>query len=230
MNETTRNILVTGGASGLGRAVVEQLLDRGDAVAVLDRASDGVNGAHHVQVDLADTRAAEEAVAAARAHMGVLDAVVTAAGIDECGAFGAVSRTAWERVIGVNLLGTAAVVRAALPDLAHPGGRVVLIASTLGWRALPDATAYCASKFGVVGFARALAAESRGRPGVTCLLPGGMATAFFDGRPEQYKPGADAKLNDPTVVAHSVLFALDQPVGCEVRELLVCPAEETSWP
>ncbi len=57
-----------------------------------------------------------------------------------------------------------------------------------------------------------------------------MATAFFDGRPEQYKPGPDAKLNDPTVVARTVLFALDQPVGCEVRELLVCPTEETSWP
>ena len=230
MNKSARNILVTGGASGLGRAVVEQLLERGDAVAVLDRAADGVDGAIQVQVDLADTAAAEEAVAAVRARMGALDAVVTAAGIDECGAFGDVTRTAWERVIAVNLLGTAAVLRAALPDLAHPGGRVVLIASTLGWRALPDATAYCASKFGVVGFARALAAESRGRPGVTCLLPGGMATAFFDGRPEQYKPGPDAKLNDPTVVARTVLFALDQPVGCEVRELLVCPTEETSWP
>ena len=68
MNET-RNILVTGGASGLGRAVVEQLLDRGDAVAVLDRAPDGAERAHHVQVDLADTRAAEEAVAAARGRV-----------------------------------------------------------------------------------------------------------------------------------------------------------------
>jgi NAD(P)-dependent dehydrogenase (short-subunit alcohol dehydrogenase family) len=230
MNDSARTILVTGGASGLGRAVVEQLLERGDAVAVLDRAPASVDGALHIQVDLANTEAAEDGVGAVQARLGRLDAVVTAAGIDECGAFGDVDRTAWERVIAVNLLGTAAVVRAALPDLARPDGRVILVASTLGWRALPDATAYCASKFGVVGFARALAAESRGRPGVTCLLPGGMATAFFDGRPEQYKPGPDAKLNDPAAVARSVLFALDQPVGCEVRELLVCPAEETSWP
>ncbi|MDQ1497342.1 MAG: hypothetical protein QOI86_682, partial [Actinomycetota bacterium] len=137
---------------------------------------------------------------------------------------------AWERVVLVNLLGTAAVVRAALPQLEQPGGRIVTVASTLGLRALPDATAYCASKFGVVGFTRALAAELAGRIGVTLLVPGGMATAFFDGRDEQYKPPPDAKLNRPEDVAAAVLFALRQPPGCEVRELVVCPSMETSWP
>ena len=81
----------------------------------------------------------------------------------------------WERVVAVNLLGTAAVVRAALPYLERTNGKVVTVASTLGLRALPDATAYCASKFGVVGFTRALAAETAGRVGVTLLIPGGHA-------------------------------------------------------
>jgi short-subunit dehydrogenase len=107
---------------------------------------------------------------------------------------------------------------------------VVTVASTLGLRALPDATAYCASKFGVVGFTRALAAETAGRIGVTLLIPGGMHTAFFDGRPEQYKPGPDAKLNRPEDVAQAVLFALCQPPGCEARELLIAPSTESSWP
>ncbi|HEV3504815.1 MAG TPA: SDR family oxidoreductase, partial [Actinomycetes bacterium] len=132
--------------------------------------------------------------------------------------------------VAVNLLGTAAVVRAALPWLERSGGRVVTVASTLGLRALPDATAYCASKFGVVGFTRALAAETAGRIGVTLLIPGGMHTAFFDGRPEQYKPAPDAKLNRPEDVAQAVLFALCQPPGCEVRELMVSPSTESSWP
>jgi short-subunit dehydrogenase len=122
------------------------------------------------------------------------------------------------------------VGRAALPHLARRRGKVVTVASTLGLRALPDATAYCASKFGVVGFTRALAAETAGRVGVTLLVPGGMQTAFFDGRPEQYKPAADAKLNRPEDVARAVLFALCQPPGCEARELVVCPSEEPSWP
>ena len=135
-----------------------------------------------------------------------------------------------ERVVQFNLVGTVAVVRAALPDLLARQGRVVTVASTLGLRALSDATAYCASKFGVVGFTRALAAETQGRLGVTLLVPGGMNTAFFDDRDEQYRPGPDAKLNNPADVAAAVLFALDQPPGCEVRELVVTPSVEPSWP
>jgi NAD(P)-dependent dehydrogenase (short-subunit alcohol dehydrogenase family) len=130
----------------------------------------------------------------------------------------------------VNLLGTAAVVRAALPYLERSRGKVMTVASTLGLRGLPDATAYCASKFGVVGFTRALAAETAGRIGVTLLVPGGMETAFFDGRPERYRPPDGLRLNRPDDVAETVLFALLQPPGCEIRELLVAPSEEPSWP
>jgi NAD(P)-dependent dehydrogenase (short-subunit alcohol dehydrogenase family) len=229
---TGRAVLVTGGASGLGAAVVELLTSRGDEVVVLDvRPLAPDVDARWIEVDLADGRAAEAAVAAARDSLNrPLDVVVAAAGIDACGPLADVPGPLWERVIAVNLVGTAAVVRAAWSDLARDTGRVVLVASTLGMRALPEATAYCASKFGVLGFARALAAESGGRPAVTCLLPGGMATPFFDGRPEQYRPGPDAALNDPRNVARAVAFAIDQPPGCEVRELLVCPTKETSWP
>jgi short-subunit dehydrogenase len=104
------------------------------------------------------------------------------------------------------------------------------VASTLALRVAEGATAYCASKFGVLGFSRALAAETRGRIGVTTLVPGGMDTHFFDDRPDSYKPPADAKLNRPDDVARAVLFALDQPAGCEVRELVVCQEYEGSWP
>ena len=62
------------------------------------------------------------------------------------------------------------------------------------------------------------------------LVPGGMQTAFFDDRDEKYKPPADAKLNDPANVAQAVLFVLRQPPGCEVRELVVTPSVESSWP
>jgi NAD(P)-dependent dehydrogenase (short-subunit alcohol dehydrogenase family) len=196
---------------------------------VLDRdAVDG--GLPSSVVDLARPRAAEEAVRAAAERLGGLDAVVCAAGVDACGALGDVDAESWERVIGVNLVGTAAVVRAALPFLERSRGTVVTVASTLGLRALPDATAYCASKFGVVGFTRALAAETAGRVRVTLLVPGGMATSFFDGRDERYRPPPDARLNEPEDVAAAVLFALTQPEGCEVRELLVAPSTESSWP
>ncbi|MCC5580854.1 SDR family NAD(P)-dependent oxidoreductase [Microtetraspora sp. AC03309] len=114
-----------------------------------------------------------------------------AAGIDACGRLDDVPAADWDRVIKVNLLGTAAVVRAALPYL---DGRVVTVASTPGLRAVSD------------------------------------ATAFFDGRDERYRPGPDARLNQPEDVAATIVFALGQPPGCEIGELVVCPATETSWP
>lgn len=222
-------VLVTGGASGLGAAVVEAVRRDGGAPLVLDLDPPADLAVPHERVDLSDPRAAEDAVRRL-AGDGPLDAVVTAAGTDACGPLDEVDAEAWERVVMVNLIGTAAVVRAALPMLTARHGKVVTVASTLGLRALPDASAYCASKFGVVGLTRALQVELAGRVGVTLLVPGGMRTAFFDGRTEQYKPGPDAELNDPADVAAAVLVALRQPPGCEIRELVVTPSREPSWP
>jgi NAD(P)-dependent dehydrogenase (short-subunit alcohol dehydrogenase family) len=228
--ESPGNVLITGGASGLGAATARAVHAAGGTPLVLDRAEpDGAF--EHVLVDLADSAATEHAVTelAERAG-GTLDAVFTAGGTDACGPLDSVSAKDWERVVRVNLFGTVAVVRAALPFLERSHGTVVTCASTLGLKGVSDATAYCASKFGIVGFTRALAAETAGRVGVTMLVPGGMDTAFFDGRDEQYKPPPDAKLNRPENVARTVLFALGQPAGCEVRELVVCASEEGSWP
>ena len=223
-------VLVTGGASGLGAATVSAVRAAGGNALVLDIA-EPADDVPNEQVDLADSTAAERAVdSIVAANGGHLDGVFTAAGIDSCGPLDQVPAASWEQVIKVNLIGTAAVIRAALPYLKRSHGRVVTCASTLGIRAVSDATAYCASKFGVVGFTRALAAETAGEVGVTLLIPGGMHTPFFDNRTEQYKPPPDAKLNQPADVAAAVVFALSQPPGCEVRELVVCSSTEGSWP
>jgi len=220
--------IVTGAASGLGRAIAAAVARGGGTPIGFDL--NEATGFDAVQVDLADTEASESATRLAIERHGGLDAVVTAAGTDACGPLDGVPSEAWNRVVAVNLLGTAAVVRAALPALIESRGRVVTIASTLAKRGFPDATAYCASKFGVVGFTQALAAETAGRVGVTLLSPGGMQTAFFDGREEKYKPPPDAKLASPEEVAEAVVFALGRPAGVELREALVCPSTESSWP
>jgi NAD(P)-dependent dehydrogenase (short-subunit alcohol dehydrogenase family) len=222
-------VLVTGGSSGLGAAVVEAVAKSGGRPYVLDRQPPG-DGVPWLACDLADLRAAEAATRQLAEQAGGLDAVVTAAGIDVPGRLADVPGPDWERVVAVDLLATAAVVRAALPYLERSHGTVVTVASTLGVKAVSDATAYCAAKFGVVGFTRALAAELAGSVGVTLLVPGGMRTSFFDGRDAQYRPGPDAALNDPTDVAAAVLFALSQPPGCAVRELVVCADRESSYP
>ena len=158
-------VVVTGGASGLGAAIARAIAQNGGTPVVLDRVEPPFD-MEHVVVDLAERAAAEDAVREAAKRHGGLDAVVAAAGTDSCGKLDDVPRDDWERVVLVNLLGTAAVVRAALPYLEASEGRVVTVASTLGLRALSDATAYCASKFGVVGFTRALAIEMGDRKSV----------------------------------------------------------------
>jgi NADP-dependent 3-hydroxy acid dehydrogenase YdfG len=227
--ELTGHVLVTGGASGLGAAVARAVTSRGAGVTVLDRKS-SPDGFPTELVDLANGRAAEEAVLRVAKDRGGMSALVACAGIDVPGRLDEVAAEEWEQVVAVNLLGTAAVIRAALPFLEQAKGRIVTVASTLGHRAVPDATAYCASKFGIVGFTRALAAELRGEVGVTLLTPGGMQTAFFEGRDERYRPPEDMELSSPDAVAEAVVFALSAPRSCEVRELVVTPPAEMSWP
>jgi NAD(P)-dependent dehydrogenase (short-subunit alcohol dehydrogenase family) len=222
-------VLVTGGASGLGAAIAGAVADAGGVPVVLDRRPPPGDHAF-VEVDLAESKAAADAVACAIERFGRPTACVTCAGTDVPGPFVSTPVDVWERIVAVNLLGTAAVVRAALPSLIEQRGRVVTVASTLGHRVAGDATAYCASKFGVVGFTRALQRELQGVVGVTMLTPGGMHTAFFDERDDTYKPAPDAKLCAPRDVADTVVFVLTRPPGCEVKELVVAPPTETSWP
>ena len=222
-------VYVTGGSSGLGAAVVAAVADAGGTPAIIDRVAPGEN-VPYALADLSDTAAAVTAVQSLVDTVGPPSAVVTAAGTDACGRLLDIDPEAWEKVVRVNLFGSVAVIRAALPYLEQCRGTVVTVASTLGLKGVSDATAYCASKFAVRGFTHALAAEWAGRVGVTLLIPGGMRTAFFDGRTEQYKPGPDADLDNPANTAGAVLTALRQPVGSEIREMLVMASGESSWP
>jgi NAD(P)-dependent dehydrogenase (short-subunit alcohol dehydrogenase family) len=223
-------VIVTGGSSGLGAAVVDAVVKAGGRPIVIDRQAPS-EGTPWVECDLADTRAAEAATReAVTLAGGAIDGVVTAAGMDVPGPLADIPGETWDRIVTVDLLSTAAVIRAAIPALKQSHGGVVTIASTLGVKAVSDATAYCAAKFGVVGFTRALSAELAGQVNVTLVIPGGMRTRFFDDRDEQYKPGPDAILNDPANVATAIIFALEQPAGCAVRELVIAAEQETSYP
>lgn len=223
------NVLISGGGRGLGAAIATAVAAAGGTPIVLDRDTSATSHTAY-EVDVADTAAVTDAVQRAARDAGRLDAVVTAAGIDRPGSLGDVPVDEWELVIRINLIGVAAVVRAALPSLIESRGRVITVASTLAFKGASDATAYCASKFGVLGFTQALAAELQGRVGVTQLIPGGMKTPFFDDRDEQYKPTDTSTLLDPEEVAAAVVFALSRPKGTEVRELFIANEREGSWP
>ena len=227
-------VLVTGGSSGLGAAVVSAVAKRGGRPVVLDRQAPAEPAG---RARLRPGRPRRPCRGAAPPSTGGRAGRAAVRRRHRCRhrrLRAARRRARWTRgcgCIAVNLVGTAAVVRAALPHLRANRGRVVTVASTLGIRAVSDATAYCASKFGVVGFTRALAAETAGEVGVTLLVPGGMTTHFFDDRTEQYKPGPGRRPQRPGARSpRRSSSRCRQPARCELRELVVAVSTESSWP
>lgn len=193
--------VVTGAASGMGRATAHLLADEGAAVAVLDRTAEGANvvaddilgnggRAVAIEVDLADAAATDAAMAAARASLGPIDILINNAGlslpapIDQDG-----FDTTWDTTLAVNLSAYTRTIRAALDDLRREGtGRIVNVASTEGLGATAYMSPYTASKHGVVGLTRSLAVEL-GPSGVTvnCICPGPIRTGMTALIPEEAK-------------------------------------------
>jgi len=235
-----RRALVTGAAGGLGGAISEMLASAGAGVAVADvrahhatalaRGLESAGGrAVAIAVDLASESACEEAVGTAADALGGLDILVNNAGIDVTVPVSELSIAEWDAIIGVNLRAPFVLSRAAFPHLRDGGaGHIVNIVSTAALRAWPNASAYHASKWGLLGLSHALHAELR--PAgikVTAVISGGMRTPFLLDR----FPSIDqSTLQDPEAVANVVRFVLSQPGESVVPEVMVLPMKETSWP
>jgi NAD(P)-dependent dehydrogenase (short-subunit alcohol dehydrogenase family) len=187
-----RRILVTGAASGIGRATAALFRAEGAAVAMLDRNAAPLDEAASalsategppaiaVPADVSDDRAVGEAVARAAETLGGLDGLVGAAGIDLVRPFDGMTAAEWRRVLDVNLTGAFSVTLAALPHLRAAGqGTVVHIASGAALRPLAARTAYCASKAGLVMFAKTLAVDLAPEIRVNAICPGIIDTPLF---------------------------------------------------
>jgi 3-oxoacyl-[acyl-carrier protein] reductase len=179
----SRVAVVTGGASGIGRATAELLSAQGVSVAVLD-----LHGG--IRVDVSDAASVDAAVAEVRRTLGPVDILVNAAGMAAGGPIsGETFVDTWHETLAVNLTGTMLMVRACLDDLVRDGaGRVVNIASTEGLAAGRTMSPYTVSKHGVVGLTRSLAVDL-GRSGVTvnCVCPGATLTGMTSGIPEEHR-------------------------------------------
>lgn len=225
--------LVTGASRGIGAAVARRLHGAGVRLALASRSGDdlGIEGAVARPCDVRRLDQLERLVAEAVERHGRLDIVVANAGVGAYGPFLELSLEHLDEMIDVNLRGTLYAVRAALPHLIASGeGDLVTLASEAGRRGLPLEAVYCASKFGQVGFTRALDHELRAH-GIRCtnVCPGGVATDFALDEGRGRPPEALAGMMSADDVADVVMFVLTRPRGHRILETALRPMSEGSW-
>jgi NAD(P)-dependent dehydrogenase (short-subunit alcohol dehydrogenase family) len=223
--------LVTGGASGIGRATVERFVDGGWRTAALDVAPAGAPGGVFVlEADVRSPAACGFAVHSVVDRYGRIDVLVNAAGVWLEGPVEDVAVEDWDRVIDVNLKGTFLMCRAAIPALRTASGSIVNVASDAGLQANRGAAVYCASKGGVVLFTKTLALDlATDGIRVNAVCPGDVMTPMLrrqaDASPDpdaylarllaSYAQGASARFVRPAEVAELIWF-LAQPAAAPI--------------
>jgi 3-oxoacyl-[acyl-carrier protein] reductase len=224
--------IITGASRGIGAAVARALDAQGVKLGLGSRRGDDLGLEAVAQpCDVRNPEQLQSLVDATVARFGRLDILVANAGVGAYGPFLDLSAEHLDEMIDVNLKGTLYAVRAALPHLLRsPEADLVTIASEAGRRGLPGEAVYCASKFGQVGFTRALDHELR-EQGVRCtsVCPGGVATDFAlepaRGRSEDVLGG----MMSAEDVAEVVLFVLTRPRSHRILETAFRPMTEASW-
>jgi NAD(P)-dependent dehydrogenase (short-subunit alcohol dehydrogenase family) len=221
---------VTGASRGIGAAVARRLSQEGARLGLTSRSGGdlGLPDALGLECDVRSPGEVEAAVNATVERFGGLDVLVSNAGVGAYGPFLELDPEQLEEMVDVNLKGTMYATRAALPHLLESDAAdLVTLASVAGLRGLPYEAVYCASKFGQVGFTRALDHELRER-GVrcTCICPGGVATDFAMGRGRTPDMPELEGMMSAEDVAEAVLFAISRPRGHRVLTLSFRPMEE----
>jgi NAD(P)-dependent dehydrogenase (short-subunit alcohol dehydrogenase family) len=235
-----RTAFITGAASGLGAALANILAAAGADIVAADIRPGALQAlvprlrehgvrAEAVRLDVSEPAQALAAIERTCERMGRLDILVNNAGTDVTLPIDELQEADWMRVIGTNLNGPFLLAKHAASHMRRQGsGDIVNIASTAAKRAWPNASAYHASKWGLLGLSHALHAELRPHDiRVTAVVAGGMRTPFLLDRFPELDPEV---LQDPADVAQAILGILLLPRTSVVPELTVLPVRETSWP
>jgi NADP-dependent 3-hydroxy acid dehydrogenase YdfG len=227
---TDRVAFITGASRGVGAAVGRAFHADGMKVALASRSGDdlGLSDALGLECDVRDPEAVSSAVDATVERFGGIDVAVANAGVGAYGPFLEMDPDEVEAMIDINLKGTLYTARFTLPHLIERKGDFVALASVAGLRAFPGEAVYNASKFGQLGFTRALDHELREQGvRVTNIAPGGIATDFAMGSGRT--PDSVEGMMTAEEVADVVLFAVNQPRGLRMMTVSFRPMNEGSW-
>jgi NAD(P)-dependent dehydrogenase (short-subunit alcohol dehydrogenase family) len=227
MTAAGSRVLITGASSGVGLAAAREFAAEGARVALLARreevlealAAELGDGAVAQPTDVADPAAVAVAVEAACDAFGGLDVVVNAAGVGLPTPLDELDPRGWQEVIDINLSGTFYVAReAALRMLAGDGGTIINVGSELSSIGMAFYAPYCASKFGVIGLTKALAAELAPAVRVNAVCPGPIDTPMMDAELEWY-PDPEATRADAIERVPLKRFAAPEEIVEAIRFL-----------
>ncbi|MEA2378136.1 MAG: hypothetical protein QOK00_1364 [Thermoleophilaceae bacterium] len=225
---TDRVAFVTGASRGVGAAVARAFHGDGMRVALASRSGDDLGLGLGLKCDVRDPGAVAAAVDATIAEFGRLDVVVANAGVGAYGPFLEMDPDDVEAMIDINLKGTLYTARFTLPHLIESKGDFVSLASVAGLRAFPGEAVYNASKFGMLGFTRALDHELREKDvRVANIAPGGIATDFAMGSGRT--PESVDGMMSAEDVADVVLFTVNRPRNLRMLTVSFRPMNEGSW-
>jgi NADP-dependent 3-hydroxy acid dehydrogenase YdfG len=225
-------LLITGASTGIGAATAKQAVDAGWNVALSARSedklrtlADGLDSEHTLVVpgDVTDWDDQQRLVAETIDRFGGIDAAYANAGFGAPRGFLEGDPDSWRSMVLTNVLGPALTIRAVLPHfLDRDAGHVLITSSVAGRRALPGSL-YSATKHAATAMGEALRAELRQMREnfsirVTLIEPGMVDTPFFDNKPTTALEADD--------IARAVFYALDQPPGVDVNEILIRPVAQ----
>jgi NAD(P)-dependent dehydrogenase (short-subunit alcohol dehydrogenase family) len=231
--ETARVAVVTGGGSGMGRAICLRLARLGHGVAVLDIDGDAAEQvakeiqadggrAVAIAVDVSDRTAVDAAMEQARAAFGPIGILVTSAGIEGFVSFLDIDVAAWERMLSVNLTGTFHCIQSVVPDMvAARWGRIVTISSSSAQSGTKRMAHYVASKGGVIALTKAVALDLASKGITVNTIPPGAIDTPMMRRPVE--SGAMASLDQ--VVARAPLGRLGTPEDIAATCAFLCSEE-----
>lgn len=232
--------VVTGGGRGLGEALCRVLAasaatvvcadrDEEAAMQVVKRLNGGSRYSFATRLDVSNEQAVEKAMDTVFSRFGRIDVLINNAGIDVTLPVDEMAVCQWDNIINVNLRGPFLASRQALRYMKpRKSGHIINVTSTAAKRAWANASAYHASKWGLLGFSHALHVEARAYDiKVTAVVSGGMRTPFLL---ERFPDIDTNNLQDPENVAQTIKFVLMQPRETVIPEIMVLPLRETSWP